>query len=226
MLEKLFMQPAKTVVFKANSFRNGRMNRNEDLSLLSMELSCHIEIGAHWYGDSFEIPKIVVTASRVDLKKLAYSILKTVFGAEFKNFVQTDGAGLVRGFVIYAARPPLYPIKNVKSFSYKTSRAIKQYPWYPWSQKCNPLLELPAVGICSPPDIAETLTQAGKLDMSIPHVVSINGYPSGLIKLARLLLDYANLKNPPEQIDLEVEGGFRGVAPLSYEIRFVRADNA
>jgi hypothetical protein len=189
-----------------------------------MDLNCLIEIGTHWYGDSFEIPKIVVTASSINFKKLAYSILKTVFGAEVKNFVKIHAVGLVQGFTIYAARPPLYPIKEVKSFSYKAPRAIKQYPWYPWSQKCTPLLELPAVGICSPPDITETLTRAGKLDMSLPHVISINGYPSGLIKLARLLLDYANLKNPPEQIDLEVEGGFRGVAPLSYEIRFVRVD--
>ena len=63
---------------------------------------------------------------------------------------------------------------------------------------------------------------SGLADIPKPHVIVVSGYPKALVRLARLLLDYANTDIPPEQIDLEVDGGFRGVKSFSYEVRFTR----
>ena len=207
------------------AFRLNRASfKHEGFNRIELTLSCSIEIGTHWYGNNFGIPKVFVKASSVDLKKLAFAILGVVLGKEAECFIPVDTKGLIGGFIIKASRPPEYPIKDIQSFSYKAAAGVKRYPWHPLNKKCNPLVELPYIGICVPPGVVEKFNTIGGLDFLSPHAISIEGYPAGLIKLARLLLDYANLENAPEEIILEVEGGFRGVAPLSYEICFERID--
>ena len=51
-------------------------------------------------------------------------------------------------------------------------------------------------------------------------VVEIFGTLQGASRLAQLFLDLSRPGNPTREVDLEIEGGFRGVCPLSSEARF------
>lgn len=187
--------------------------------------SCSIQVASHWYGDDFEVPVILVSASRSALVQLGITVLGTVLGPRSIDYLrignEQDGA---RGIVVSAARAPQYPVADVRAFSYTRKAAVKKYPWYPWSLNCDALVELPAFGLRPAPGEQECFGRNGTRDRPQSYAVSISGYPGALSRFARLLFDFAKLDGEPEEICLEVEGGYRGVAPLSYELRLARVD--
>lgn len=212
--------------FSENDLKQFGITNASDLDNCFVELNCNVSIANRGYGDSFETNLIIISSTCADMRRIAIALLKCAIG-DINNVylpVRSDSC-LTKGIMIYAAKRPEYPVKQPKSFTYTSMRKIKRYPWYPWSLKCNALIELPGFGIIGVPGERDHLLHNNSRDLNQLHAIQINGYPKGLIRLARLLLDYANTDTPPDSIDLELEGGFRGVAPCSYEARFERLDN-
>ncbi|MGE0332981.1 MAG: hypothetical protein AB7P37_20055 [Ramlibacter sp.] len=189
-------------------------------------IECQVLMGFHSYGDSFETPLPTLRMKRSEFCRLSYAILASALGPHHEVHLPVVDASLVRGISIHAARPPRYQAQETKSFSYQAPQKakLKRYPWYPWSTRCNPTLDLPTFGFKPLPEGRSWWKKNGTLDMTQPHALSVSGYTGGLLRLARMLLDYAHCEAPPDDITLEVEGGFRGVGPHSYEIRFERID--
>ena len=194
------------------------------LKSLVLPLACNIDIGLRSWGNSYEAPFIVVTASAFALRQLAFILLRASLGSTDEICLPISEKTPTQGMVVSVARPPSYPDSNVYKFNYRRSENIKRYPWYPQSEKWNALTELPTIGLCPFPGEIANLTKKNFLDLDRPHALFIGGCPGGVLRLARLLLNYANMSEPIELIDLEIEGGFRGLAPFSYCTRFIRID--
>lgn len=182
---------------------------------------CRILIGSCAHGD-IHLPSIHISLSRTGLKTLALALVQCVLSNEECVYLRCVTQDATKGILLKAAKPPAHPKVDVpKEFDYRPSRKIlKRYPWYPQSVKWNALTELPSFGITEAPATRAYPLLNGILDSSKPHAVSIAGYPSALFRLARLLLDYANANDPPEEVTLELEGGFRGVGHFSYQAGF------
>lgn len=224
MLQAFLDGQVSNAQFTSKAFSETRLGSGLTVEAILGELDCKIEIGTHGYGDSFEVPLILMSVSSVDLRRIALAILAVVLGSKPKLFLPIRTAGPTRGIAFFAARPPAYPVHDVKSFAYNRSMPVKRYPWYPQSLGWDHLKELPAFGLGPIPTGRVDLTSRGKMNLELPHAVSIDGYPVGLVRLARLLLDYGSAGDPPEDVRFEIEGGFRGVAPNSYEARIERID--
>jgi len=190
-------------------------------------LDCSVVVGYRGYsalsGD-FETYRINFSLSSENLRRIAISLLRCSFGENTSLYLPIDTDGLAKGLKIVAAVSVRGKFAQPKSFTYTPKRELKRYPWSPWSKNCDALTELPAFGVIGVPDECDSLLWDNRRDLRKPYAVYIGGSPKALIRLARLLLDYANTDIPPEEIDLEIEGGFRGVGPCSYEARFVRVD--
>jgi hypothetical protein len=212
--------------FSENDLKQLGITCASDLDNFSVQLNCCVSIANRSYGDSFETYRIIISATCADMRRIAIVLLKCAIG-DLNNIyipIKSDNC-LANGIMIIAAKQPEYPVKQPRSFTYTSMRKIKRYPWYPWSLTCNALIELPGFGIIGVPGERDHLLNNNSRDLNQLYAIQINGYPKGLIRLARLLLDYANTDTPPDSIDLEIEGGFRGVAPCSYEARFEIIDN-
>jgi hypothetical protein len=186
-------------------------------------------VGFKGYGD-YETYCIQFALNKKNLRRLASAILITAVGDNNELFFpfkvtndtyQGAATRMARGIKVVVNRTAM----STGNFTYSPKRKLKRYAWYPWTLKCNPVLDLPGFGITAMPDERAQMLWDNRQDLRAPYAVWIGGCPSGLMRLARLLLDYANTDVPPEEIDLEIEGGFRGVGPCSYEARFKRVDD-
>lgn len=189
------------------------------------ELSCDVRIGLRSYGDSFETYAIIFAASCVDLRRIAIALLACALGELVELYIPIRANCLAKGIKIVVARPSYSSRGQQKSFTYVPRRKLKRYPWYPSSQKLDPATELPMFGVAGVPGERDSLLWDNRRNLRKPYAIWIGGYPKGLIRLARLLLDYANTDIPNQEITLETEGGFRGVGPSSYEAQFERIDD-
>lgn len=182
-------------------------------------LACHIEVGVSGRGGGiFQTYRIHFSADALELKTMALGLLACAIGSCNEIYIPVTTPGLVVGIKMVVAT-----LDRPKSFSYlQRMSPLKRYPWHPWSFSCNAFRELPTFGIEGVPGERDHLLWDNRRDLRKPHAIWIGGHPNGLIRLARLLLDYANTDIPPDDIVLEVEGGFRGVGPHSYEARFER----
>jgi hypothetical protein len=189
----------------SKAFSEARLGSGITVEAILGKLDCNVAVGTHGYGDSFEIPRISVSLSTDDLRRIALAILAVVLGPKPKLFLPIRTAGPTQGMTFFAARPPAYPVQDVKSFTYNRSLPVKRYPWYPQSLRWDPLQELPAFGLGPIPASHAHLTSRGRINLEHPHAVSVDGYPLGLVRLARLLLDYANASEPPEDVCFEIE---------------------
>ncbi|MCW5258811.1 hypothetical protein D5045_00385 [Verminephrobacter eiseniae] len=189
-------------------------------------LNCTIQFGCHSYasaGGEYEISRICISSNAENLQRLALVLLACAIGTQRATFLPIDTGGPTKGIQVGSARPSEYDsFRQPKSFTYTPKRKLKRCPWYPWSLTCDGLAELPCFDLSYVPRESLHTLWDGRQDLRKPHIICIYGYPKAFIRLARLLLDYANTDIPPEQIDLEVDGGFRGVSAASYEVRFTR----
>jgi len=203
------------------------VDANKLVDSLGGSLNCSIQIGCHSYasaGGEYEISRICIASNAENLQRLALVLLACAIGTQCETYLPITAVGPTKGIKIGSARPLEFdPFHQPKSFTYTPKRDLKRYPWYPWSLTCDYWTELPCFGFdCAPGEYYTNMLWSGLADIPKPHIIVVSGYPKALIRLARLLLDYANTDIPPEQIDLEVDGGFRGVKSFSYEVRFTR----
>ncbi|MCW5258816.1 hypothetical protein D5045_00410 [Verminephrobacter eiseniae] len=198
-------------------------------------LNCVILI----WGASHNFCCIRTYSDAENFQRIAIMLLACAIGTQHQVYLPIDtgdlaekwsykwdarpGNSFAKGIRITAVRPS---IDQPKSFTYTPKRRLKQYPWHPWSVTCDVQTELPVFTLAGMPgETACPRLWDGRRDLREPHMVCIGGHPKALIRLARLLLDYANTDTPPdEEIVLETVGGLRGVGPLSYEARFERVD--
>jgi len=189
-------------------------------------LNCAIQFGCHSYASAegeYEISRICISSNAEDLQRLALVLLACAIGTQSETYLPIDTDGPTKGIQIGSARPSEYnSFHQPKSFTYTPKRELKRYPWYPWSLTCDYWTELPRFELDNIPGESLHTIFDGRKDLRKPHLVCIYGYPKAFMRLARLLLDYASTDIPPEQIDLEIGGGFRGVGVASYEARFTR----
>lgn len=88
---------------------------------------------------------------------------------------------------------------------------VQKHPWdFPFPEHHYPWLAL-----SNDADHCHTDEDWARRDL-------VRGFGSaiGVAKLAQLLLDLSRKSNETTEVELECEGGFRGVAALSAEIRF------
>ncbi|MCW5232055.1 hypothetical protein [Verminephrobacter eiseniae] len=189
-------------------------------------LNCAIQFGCHSYasaGGEYEISRICISSNAENLQRLALVLLACAIGTQCETYLPIGTGGPTKGIQIGSERPSEYnPFHQPKSFTYTPKRELKRYPWYPWSLTCDHWTELPGFDLDDIPGESLHTIFDGRQDLRKPHLVCIYGYPKAFMRLARLLLDYASTDIPPEQIDLEIGGGFRGVSAASYEARFTR----
>ena len=208
---------------KENILRLGWLDP-EALSMALGELDCDIKIGLREYGDSFKTHLILFSASCSEFRRIASALLVCALG-DYDDFcLPIKSRNVVNCIKINISRPSYSKVGQQSSFKYAPRRLIKRYPWYPSSLKFDALTELPIFGVSDAQGSPNCILSGWRCDLQQPSTVCIGGYPKALIRLARLLLDYANTDIPPEEVDLEIEGGFRGVGPCSYEARFERVD--
>jgi len=192
-------------------------------------LSCTIQFEYHSYASAkgeYEVARICISSSAEDLQRLALVLLACAIGTQCETYLPIGTGGSTKGIKLGSARPSEYDsFHQPKSFTYTPKRELKRYPWYPWSLTCDYWIELPRFDLDEVPGESLHLLWDGRQDLRKPHTACIYGYPKAFMRLARLLLDYANTDIPPEQIDLEVDGGFRGVGAASCEIRFTKTIN-
>lgn len=188
-----------------------------------------VYVGYRGYGD-YETYRISFLLSPVNLRRLAAAIVLSVIDGDNERYFKFQYSDSCRQELLSCNTQGIKIVVNrgrdaCDSFIYVPRRKVRRYAWYPWSLTCEPMFDLPMFSLTTVPgERAHTLWD-NRLDLREPYAVLIGGYPGGLMRLARLLLDYANTDIPPEEIDLEIEGGFRGVGPCSYEARFERVDN-
>ncbi|MCW5235242.1 hypothetical protein [Verminephrobacter eiseniae] len=189
-------------------------------------LNCTIQFGCHSYASAsgeYEISRICISSNTENLQRLALVLLACAVGTQCETYLPIGTGGPTKGIEIGSARPSEYnSFCQPKSFTYTPKRKLKRYPWYPWSLTCDHWTELPRFDLDAVPREPWHTLWDGRKDLRKPHLVCIYGYPKAFMRLARLLLDYASTDIPPEQIDLEIGGGFRGVGAASYEVRFTR----
>lgn len=217
MLESLLNTKREKFSFTKSSIK--KINLREFFH--AHPLNARVAVGSYGCGD-FELPLIYFYASELELRKIALALVFTTHSDNLSEYFAFKEKSLIRGLKITVAKPPDYQNVNVpESFKYqRKSKILRKYPWYPSSLKWNPLTELPSFGLSGLPGEKINLRSDGFLDRGKPHIVSISGYPSAIMRLARTLFDYANSNEPIEEIVFEVEGGFRGVGHYSYPVGF------
>jgi len=186
-----------------------------------------IEVGCRSYGGlggDYETYRINFFLNSEGLRRISIALLMCSFGEKSDFYIPMEQPGLARGLRFFSPVSKSEDFTRSKSFTYTPRRELKRHPWYPWSRNCDAMSDLPAFGIIGVPGECDSVLWDNRRDLQKPYAVCIGGSAKALIRLARLLLDYANTDMPPEEIDLEIEGGFRGVGPCSYEARFVRVD--
>lgn len=97
------------------------------------------------------------------------------------------------------------------AFVYWVTPALK----HPWHEATIDPYDLPWLALTNDADHCNELEDWAERD-----VIRGFGSPQGLARLAQLLLDMSRESSSITEVALETEGGFRGVAPLSAEIRF------
>lgn len=178
-------------------------------------LQLDLTVGCHGYGEFF-VPALYFQGSRPELRRLAFAILAAASLDSGELDLSVNRTSPTRGIRIARVSGGMSG-----AFHYRMRSVVKQYPWYPQSKRWDPFIELPRFHSMSLPDGPLNHHRYLGMDPDQPHFFVINGHTKGLRRLTRCLLDYANLGESRDfGIALEVEGGFRGVGPLSYEARF------
>lgn len=98
-----------------------------------------------------------------------------------------------------------------KSFGYFPGHVLK----HPWLNETD-LQKLPLLALSSPDECPQTAEDWNRRD-----TVFIESSAVGTVRLAELLLNAGCPSNTVREVDLEGDAGFRGVAPLSAELRIV-----
>lgn len=187
-----------------------------------------VYVGYRGYGD-YETYRVYFSLSPVNLRRLAAAIVLSVIDGDNERYFKFQYSESCQQELLTRKSQGIKIVVgrgrgDCDSFVYVPRRKVRRYAWYPWSLTCEPTFDLPTFSLTAVPDERFRTLWDNRLDLREPYAVLIGGYPDGLLRLARLLLDYANTNIPPEEIDLEIEGGFRGVGPCSYEARFERVD--
>ncbi|WP_189356280.1 hypothetical protein [Undibacterium squillarum] len=86
---------------------------------------------------------------------------------------------------------------------------------HPWLEPGLLASDFPVFNRCNELDIYRNIK-----DWQDRDILVLAGRPAANIRLALLLLELSNPQNRCLEVALEVEGGFRGVGPLSAEARF------
>lgn len=179
-------------------------------------LDFDLAVGSRGYGD-FTLPLLAFRGGRVEFRRLAFGLLAAVHADDGVLDLPSLGASPTRGIRVMRIQGNL-----PQAFTYRQRKTVKKYPWYPRSRIWDPFVNLPSFCLSPLPDqIPAPLNRYWGINPDEPHYFSIYGLPTALYRLARCLLDYANTDEPPDfGIRFEVEGGFRGVGPFSYEAAF------
>jgi hypothetical protein len=192
----------------------------EDERLLISRQDVGVTLGSSGHGEGFALPLIAFKANAVGLRQLAIYIVAEVLDRRDDQRIASLTSNPTIALTVRSAKGGSYAsVPQPREFVYrKSKKAPKKYPWYPASSKWDPLMELPSFGLTTLPGKRIELDQWGRIDLRSAHAVCISGYPRALLRLARLLLAYADVRDPEDPLSLELEGGFRGVGLFSYPV--------
>lgn len=197
----------------------------EDDRLLIARQEVCVTLGSSGHGDGFELPLIVLTADAVGLRKLALCVVTEVLDRRSEQQIASLPSDPTVALTVRSAKGASYAsVRQPREFVYrKSKKAPKRFPWHPASSMWDPLMELPSFGLSGVPGRRCERDPLGRIDLGLTHAACISGYPRALFRLARLLLNHADVRDPEHQLSLEVEGGFRGVGLFSYPVRIERS---
>lgn len=182
-----------------------------------------IQKSSHSYG-SFAIDCVDIFGSKLTLRYLGVLILSAVFkGPDIRvKITLSNSKSQIRTLVIVWEPSALsYPLSSnyhtvPSSFDYSPIYCIR----HPWDPFCGEANNLPVVELTNQNEMLVTLEDWNRRDL-------LKGFGTdvGNILFAELLLSASYAKCEETEVFLETEGGFRGVGPLSPEIRIFTPGN-
>lgn len=201
------------------------MFRRSVFPRLDRTLSCADLIamkGTHGYGGSWETDNLYFYSNAETFRSLALLILAVVFRATPRVTVNlTHPESVIRRLVVRSqwaslSKSPHGFCCRPEFFHYWTGAALR----HPWTLERPDVHLLPQFELTNIKDAVYSEAERKARDTVIGF-----GTDAGAVRLAELLLNFSRPQCKIDEIELEGEAGFRGVAPMSAEAHFRLPDS-
>ncbi len=180
-------------------------------------------VGLHFYN-SFPVDSSDLCIDKRHCTLLGLLLLSVLFHPEptTVDVELTHPASWIRHLRIRYQQPEVHEYSE----GYETLPLVVAYrpstvERHPWSEQLPPdPFHLPSLQITTPDEIGPIngVTNDFWADFENRDTVVVESSDHGMVRLAELLLNVGLADNEQNEFQLEQEGGFRGVAPLSAEL--------
>lgn len=170
--------------------------------------------GFHYYGETYRIEHIQFFAKPEAYRMLGFWVVSVLFGPGETSTLRLSSADSQISKLACKKQRPCPRGYSSKPHALRFSASeVAKHPWL--HERCNPY-ELPCFALAAEQGTPMVSEEA----WANRNVISGFGSNEGMARLAELWINLGCGTNARKEVDLECEGGFRGVAPHSAEVSF------